>query len=117
MRAPLACTCAAGLPKDAVKDIYTAAITRAGVDKKQSQLGNAFAAVFNQLDSSSNASELLDTLLAAVDRTIAVSGCKSAKAFTRGLFSRLVQQDPSSVKSLKQTFLAKPSIGACKYPL
>ena len=45
----------AGLPAESITDIYTAAITKAGQDNRQSQLGNAFAAAALELKGASGA--------------------------------------------------------------
>jgi len=72
------------LPDDTVREVYRAAITKAGADKKQIQLSNAFAATFSQLDKKEDGANLLHVLLSAVDETIKVSGCNAPKAFTKG---------------------------------
>jgi hypothetical protein len=73
----------AGIPKEAAQDVYTAAITKAGTDKEQWQLSNAFVAAFAQLDSAKDSDKLLESLLHAVDYTITFNGCEAPKAFAK----------------------------------
>lgn len=74
----------AGLPKEAVQDVYTQAITKAATDKEQVDLSNAFVAAFTQLDTREHSNKLLDTLLTALDYTITFNGCKQPEPFAKG---------------------------------
>lgn len=74
----------AGIPKEAVQDVYTQAITKAATDKEQVDLSNAFVAAFTQLDTREHSNKLLDSLLTAIDYTITFDGCKQPEPFAKG---------------------------------
>lgn len=76
--------CSAGLPREAIQDVYKAAITKAGSSNTQQQLSNGFVSALTQIDDVNSGQELLDNLLAAVEATIKASGCVSAQKFTQG---------------------------------
>lgn len=105
-----------GLPREAVKEVFTAAITKAGESSSQQQLSSAFVEAFAQLDSD-NGNKLLDSLLGAMDATVAVSGCSSAHEFAAGLFRRLVALDPSSRSDVARAFAARPRLAGCSFDL
>lgn len=73
-----------GLPREAVQDVYKAAITKAGASNVQQQLSNGFVSALTQIDDVNSGQELLDNLLAAVEATIKTSGCGAAEKFTQG---------------------------------
>uniref|UniRef100_A0A383VYG4 Uncharacterized protein n=1 Tax=Tetradesmus obliquus TaxID=3088 RepID=A0A383VYG4_TETOB len=104
-----------GIPKEAVQDVYTAAITKAGTEKEQWQLSNAFVAAFAQLDSAKHSDKLLESLLSAVDYTITFNGCEAPKAFAKSLFARLVKLDPANEKNIRKAFKAMPAVNACGF--
>jgi hypothetical protein len=74
----------AGLPKQAVQDVYRAAITKAGSSNTQQQLSNGFVAALTQIDDANSGQDLLDNLLAALDGTVKASGCPAAEKFAQG---------------------------------
>jgi hypothetical protein len=78
---------AAGLPKEAVQDVYRAAITKAGSSNTQQQLSNGFVSALTQINDVNSGQELLDNLLAAVEGTIKASGCTAAEKFSQGEIS------------------------------
>lgn len=82
----LFCSCnrAAGLPKEAVQDVYRAAITKAGSSNTHQQLSNGFVSALTQINDVNSGQELLDNLLAALEGTIKASGCTAAEKFTQG---------------------------------
>lgn len=83
------CFVCAGLPKEAVQDVYKAAITKAGSTNTQQHLSNAFVAALTQIDDVNSGQQLLDSLLAAVEETIKSSGCTAAQKFTKGVLVRM----------------------------
>lgn len=76
--------CCSGLPKEAVQDVYKAAITKAGSSNTQQHLSNGFVAALTQINDVNSGQELLDNLMAAVEGTIKSSGCAAAQKFTEG---------------------------------
>lgn len=78
------CVYVAGLPREAIQDVYRAAITKAGSTDTQQHLSNGFVAALTQIDDVNSGQELLDNLLAAVEATIKSSGCAAAQKFTQG---------------------------------
>lgn len=74
----------AGLPKEAIQDIYKAAITRSGASDTQQHLSTGFVSALTQINDVNSGQELLDNLLAAVESTIKSSGCPAAEKFTKG---------------------------------
>lgn len=72
-----------GVPREAVQDVYTAAITKAGTEAEQQHLSNAFVAAIAQLDSSEDSSKLLESLLSAIDYTITFNGCDAPRTFAK----------------------------------
>jgi hypothetical protein len=62
-----------------------------------------------------DASALLGDMLAAVAGTIRVGGCRAAQEFTEGVYTRLVDHDPSVKGQIKNAFQSYPLIARCKY--
>jgi hypothetical protein len=75
-----------GLPKEAVREVYKAAITRAGATDTAQHLSNGFVAALTQVgDDVASGQALLDNLLAAMGATIKASGCDAARQFATGV--------------------------------
>lgn len=104
-----------GLPKEAVQDVYRAAITKAGSSNTQQQLSNGFVSALTQINDVNSGQELLDNLLAAVEGTIKASGCTAAEKFSQGLYAKLASLDPSNRATVQAAFAARPYVAACKY--
>lgn len=107
----------AGLPKEAVRQVYRAAITQASASDSSQQLSNGFVAALTQVGDVAAGQSLLDNLLVALAGTIKASGCGAAEKFAAGLFAKLSSLDPDHAASVRQAFIARPAIAACKYAL
>ncbi len=76
---------AAGLPREAVRAVYTSAITKAGSNEAAARLGDAFVAARAQLqDSPEGAEQLLGVVLEALEYAITFSGCEAPREFAAG---------------------------------
>lgn len=104
-----------GLPKQAVQDVYRAAITKAGSSNTQQQLSSGFVAALTQIDDANSGQDLLDNLLAALDGTVKASGCPAAEKFAQGLYTKLGSLDPSNKATVQAAFAARPYVAACKF--